>query len=465
MILPRIQACLHNHQPEEQHGFRAGRRLKEHLLTANLFLDRTLAANMPVWIVNLDLSTIREVFPWNPDFVGQTGTILRWCRREIKWGQNRVDHNASSATTIFDYFDWSRYQGKGAGNGSQMVGLYVVSSRFQKCNSGNWLPFTVCGSNFFCIHQKQIENLQCHRDTNRLFWSWAPMHPPCRYGQTWRKKNLISTFDVWSEHAWSSRRDLLGGIRGTKFCMSGINACEKWWEHVSMSHENMGRNLRFWTLEILRAISWISLTNVGHAGCYIGNLLEEDLWDVQLWIGGPNLHNFLKWNIGVIEGCGCRCWPVDAGGGRVHQILYTVFEFVSQVVWTFRLFVLVRALKWAAFSACEPPTPTLLCACMSEGSPLWVAGNVRPKHHGVEQSFTKSSLTCTHTSESSEKLCHWPNCWNRVCATSFARPIMSWEPPCSCTSPIPKQHSLDPPVRTGLRERGAALFWPNFLPM
>ena len=35
-----------------------------------------------------------------------------------------------------------------------------------------------------CIHEKQIEILQCHRDTNRLFWSWAPMHPQCRYGQT-----------------------------------------------------------------------------------------------------------------------------------------------------------------------------------------------------------------------------------------------------------------------------------------
>ena len=51
MILHRIQACLHNHQPEEQHGFRAGRRLEEHLLKANLFLDRTLAANMPVWML------------------------------------------------------------------------------------------------------------------------------------------------------------------------------------------------------------------------------------------------------------------------------------------------------------------------------------------------------------------------------------------------------------------------------
>ena len=43
MILHRIEPCLDSHQPEEQHGFRAGRRLEEHLLTANLFLDKTLA--------------------------------------------------------------------------------------------------------------------------------------------------------------------------------------------------------------------------------------------------------------------------------------------------------------------------------------------------------------------------------------------------------------------------------------
>ena len=60
MILHRIEPCLDSHQPEEQHehGFRAGRRLGEHLLTANLFLDKTLAANIPVWILSLDLSKI-----------------------------------------------------------------------------------------------------------------------------------------------------------------------------------------------------------------------------------------------------------------------------------------------------------------------------------------------------------------------------------------------------------------------
>ena len=48
------------------------------------------------------------------------------------------------------------------------------------------------------------------------------------------------------------------------------------------------------------AISWISFTNVRHPGCYIGNLVEEDLRDVQQWIGRPNLNNFLDWSIGVI---------------------------------------------------------------------------------------------------------------------------------------------------------------------
>ena len=49
---------------------------------------------------------------------------------------------------------------------------------------------------------------------------------------------------------------------------------------------------------------------------------------------------------------------MDDGGGQFYQILYTVVEFVSEVVYIFIFFVLVRALKWAAFSACEPQTHT-----------------------------------------------------------------------------------------------------------
>ena len=64
MILHRIEPCLDSHQPEEQHGFHAGRRLEEHFLTANLFLDKTLAANSPVVILSLDLSQAFDRVDW-----------------------------------------------------------------------------------------------------------------------------------------------------------------------------------------------------------------------------------------------------------------------------------------------------------------------------------------------------------------------------------------------------------------
>ena len=43
--------------------------------------------------------------------------------------------------------------------------------------------------------------------------------------------NLISTFDVWSEAWLELQTRSAGAIRGTKFCISGINVCEKSWEH------------------------------------------------------------------------------------------------------------------------------------------------------------------------------------------------------------------------------------------
>ena len=90
--------------------------------------------------------------------------------------------------------------------------------------------------------RNKIEILQCHRDTNRLFWSWAPMHPQCRYGQTW---NQLSTYDP--EGGWSSRRDLLGGSVARNFAYLE-STCAR--SRRSISHENMGKNLRFWTLGI-----------------------------------------------------------------------------------------------------------------------------------------------------------------------------------------------------------------------
>ena len=166
-----------------------------------------------------------------------------------------------------------------------------------------------------CIHQKQIKILQCHRDTNRLFWSWAPMHPQRKYGQIWYQ---LSTYDP--KWGWGSRRDLLGGSVARNFaCLESTRARSG---HMNL---NIGN---------LPAISWISLTNVGHAGCYIGNLLEREPFGRPAMNWTTKFEQFFR--VAWLEGGGCRCWP--DGGGRIHQILYTVVEFVSQVVYIFLLF-------------------------------------------------------------------------------------------------------------------------------
>ena len=55
MILGRVEVQLETHQPEEQHGFRGGRRVEEHLMTTHLVSDKLSSANVPIWIVSLDL--------------------------------------------------------------------------------------------------------------------------------------------------------------------------------------------------------------------------------------------------------------------------------------------------------------------------------------------------------------------------------------------------------------------------
>ena len=64
LVLERIEHQLDDHQPEEQHGFRRGKRIEEHLLTANVFLGKTLAVGIPVWVVNLDLSKAFDRVHW-----------------------------------------------------------------------------------------------------------------------------------------------------------------------------------------------------------------------------------------------------------------------------------------------------------------------------------------------------------------------------------------------------------------
>ena len=64
MILGRVETQLETHQPEEQHGFRGGRRVEEHLVTTRLVLDKLSNADVPIWIVSLDLSKAFDRVHW-----------------------------------------------------------------------------------------------------------------------------------------------------------------------------------------------------------------------------------------------------------------------------------------------------------------------------------------------------------------------------------------------------------------
>ena len=91
LMLGRMEDALEASQPEEQHGFRQGRRIEEHLLTANVCLQKSLAANTPLWIITLDLSKAFDKADWNALWTAlrQHGTSehLIWILQCVLGGQ------------------------------------------------------------------------------------------------------------------------------------------------------------------------------------------------------------------------------------------------------------------------------------------------------------------------------------------------------------------------------------------
>ena len=102
LMLGRMEDALEASQPEEQHGFRQGRRIEEHLLTANLCLQKTLAANTPLWIISLDLSKAFDKVDWNALWTAlrQHGISehLIWILQCVYFGQTGVvrEHDTDS---------------------------------------------------------------------------------------------------------------------------------------------------------------------------------------------------------------------------------------------------------------------------------------------------------------------------------------------------------------------------------
>ena len=56
LMFGRMEDAIEASQPDGQHGFRRGRRIEEHFLTADVCLQKTLAAKTPLWIIDLDLA-------------------------------------------------------------------------------------------------------------------------------------------------------------------------------------------------------------------------------------------------------------------------------------------------------------------------------------------------------------------------------------------------------------------------
>ena len=105
LVLGRIESVLDAHQPEEQHGFRKGRRIEEHLLTANTVLDKTLAANIPLWVISIDFSKAFDRVSWTAlwSALAQHGVSahLIWILQELYAGQLGVRGDDGESSRLF----------------------------------------------------------------------------------------------------------------------------------------------------------------------------------------------------------------------------------------------------------------------------------------------------------------------------------------------------------------------------
>ena len=105
MMLARVEPALEIHQPEEQHGFRKGHRIEEHLLTANLVVDKLLAVNTPIWIISLDLSKAFDRVRWDKLWVALqahgVSDHLVWTMPNLYTGQMGQIQGDTGDTRVF----------------------------------------------------------------------------------------------------------------------------------------------------------------------------------------------------------------------------------------------------------------------------------------------------------------------------------------------------------------------------
>jgi hypothetical protein len=106
MIPGLIEDTLESQQPEEQCGFRQGRRLEENVLAANVVIDKARNADVLLWLVSLDLSKAFDRVHW-PALWGalrQQGVSPHhvWALQCIYQGQLGQVVGTSSCSKLFD---------------------------------------------------------------------------------------------------------------------------------------------------------------------------------------------------------------------------------------------------------------------------------------------------------------------------------------------------------------------------
>ena len=110
-VLDRIGHQLDDHQPEERHGFRRGKRNEKQFLHANAFLDKALDVGIPVWVVILcfwpcPLASTLDKLVWTrhlrtlglDDFEIKLWAI--WRGRPIDRSKHKIQHYRRRAARI-----------------------------------------------------------------------------------------------------------------------------------------------------------------------------------------------------------------------------------------------------------------------------------------------------------------------------------------------------------------------------
>ena len=112
MVLARVEQSLESFQPEAQHGFRSGRRMEEHVLTTNLFLDKSRPAGLPLWIISLDLSKAFDTVNWETLWEAlrrqNISNQLIWILQCLYHNQTGVVRDGAGDSRTFDIFSGVR---------------------------------------------------------------------------------------------------------------------------------------------------------------------------------------------------------------------------------------------------------------------------------------------------------------------------------------------------------------------